>query len=184
MFSLCVSELVSPESAALWGWTAFASTRCWSGKRDSNSRPQPWQGCALPTELFPHGMAALGGFAGAKIGRCALSAKQIAKFFVPAPGRGGAGRRAGRGDDGPAEPECRVVFPECRVVLPECRVVLPRPGGPAAELRGTVVKGRNEASGREGAASGRNGAAPGREVTPRSGRRGSRCRDTSARGAA
>ena len=30
----------------------FASA--WSGKRDSNSRPQPWQGCALPTELFPH----------------------------------------------------------------------------------------------------------------------------------
>ena len=28
----------------------------WSGKRVSNSRPQPWQGCALPTELFPHGM--------------------------------------------------------------------------------------------------------------------------------
>ncbi len=26
----------------------------WSGKRGSNSRPQPWQGCALPTELFPH----------------------------------------------------------------------------------------------------------------------------------
>ena len=24
-------------------------------KRDSNSRPQPWQGCALPTELFPLG---------------------------------------------------------------------------------------------------------------------------------
>ena len=24
-----------------------------SGKRDLNSRPQPWQGCALPTELFP-----------------------------------------------------------------------------------------------------------------------------------
>ena len=21
-------------------------------ERDSNSRPQPWQGCALPTELF------------------------------------------------------------------------------------------------------------------------------------
>ena len=31
----------------------------WSGKRVSNSRPQPWQGCALPTELFPHGPAAL-----------------------------------------------------------------------------------------------------------------------------
>ena len=23
------------------------------GKRDSDPRPQPWQGCALPTELFP-----------------------------------------------------------------------------------------------------------------------------------
>ena len=27
-----------------------------SGKRDSDSRPQPWQGCALPTELLPHCM--------------------------------------------------------------------------------------------------------------------------------
>ncbi len=25
-----------------------------SGKRGSDPRPQPWQGCALPTELFPH----------------------------------------------------------------------------------------------------------------------------------
>jgi hypothetical protein len=24
-----------------------------SGKRDLNSRPRPWQGRALPTELFP-----------------------------------------------------------------------------------------------------------------------------------
>src|SRR5881392_1779597 len=24
-----------------------------SGRRGSNSRPQPWQGCALPTELRP-----------------------------------------------------------------------------------------------------------------------------------
>ena len=30
----------------------------WSGKRVSNSRPQPWQGCALPTELFPHFLTA------------------------------------------------------------------------------------------------------------------------------
>ncbi len=28
--------------------------KCWSGRRVSNSRPQPWQGCALPTELLPH----------------------------------------------------------------------------------------------------------------------------------
>ncbi len=32
----------------------FSILLTWSGKRDSNSRPQPWQGCALPTELFPH----------------------------------------------------------------------------------------------------------------------------------
>jgi hypothetical protein len=25
----------------------------WSGKPGSNWRPQPWQGCALPAELFP-----------------------------------------------------------------------------------------------------------------------------------
>src|SRR5215831_14751989 len=31
----------------------FIRSRNWSGKRDSNSRPRPWQGRALPTELFP-----------------------------------------------------------------------------------------------------------------------------------
>ena len=25
-----------------------------SGRRGSNPRPQPWQGCSLPTELLPH----------------------------------------------------------------------------------------------------------------------------------
>src|SRR5262245_6233733 len=30
-----------------------AAPRTWSGKRDSNPRPRPWQGRALPTELFP-----------------------------------------------------------------------------------------------------------------------------------
>ena len=33
----------------------FRQGRClepWSEKRDSDPRPQPWQGCALPTELF------------------------------------------------------------------------------------------------------------------------------------
>ena len=33
-----------------------------SGKRGSNSRPQPWQGCALPTELFPHLLRKFGFF--------------------------------------------------------------------------------------------------------------------------
>ena len=32
-----------------------------SGKRGSNSRPQPWKGCALPTELFPRCLSALVG---------------------------------------------------------------------------------------------------------------------------
>ena len=31
----------------------------WSGKRDSNSRPRPWQGRALPAELFPQSGRAL-----------------------------------------------------------------------------------------------------------------------------
>ena len=31
----------------------FYTALIWSGKPDSNWRPQPWQGCALPTELFP-----------------------------------------------------------------------------------------------------------------------------------
>ena len=34
-------------------------SKIWSGKGVSNSRPQPWQGCALPTELFPRNRRAL-----------------------------------------------------------------------------------------------------------------------------
>jgi hypothetical protein len=33
----------------------------WSGRRVSNSRPQPWQGCALPTELLPRILEARAG---------------------------------------------------------------------------------------------------------------------------
>ena len=32
---------------------AVRRTGSWSGRRGSNPRPQPWQGCALPTELLP-----------------------------------------------------------------------------------------------------------------------------------
>src|SRR5688572_3523087 len=42
-----------PEMRNGKGAVPFPSTRNQSGKRDSNPRPQPWQGCALPTELFP-----------------------------------------------------------------------------------------------------------------------------------
>jgi hypothetical protein len=37
----------------LKGESMMLSPMIWSGKRDSNSRPIPWQGIALPTELFP-----------------------------------------------------------------------------------------------------------------------------------
>ena len=33
--------------------TLMANYLTLSGKRGSDPRPQPWQGCALPTELFP-----------------------------------------------------------------------------------------------------------------------------------
>src|SRR5207253_5677082 len=35
------------------GKATALSPGSWSGRRVSNSRPQPWQGCALPTELLP-----------------------------------------------------------------------------------------------------------------------------------
>ena len=62
----CITDLLSrrcrltdrrgkPEPSILTkkGSASFPFSKTWSGKRDSNSRPQPWQGCALPTELFP-----------------------------------------------------------------------------------------------------------------------------------
>ncbi len=45
----CITALLS----RLLTCATRLQTKTWSGKRDSNSRPQPWQGCALPTELFP-----------------------------------------------------------------------------------------------------------------------------------
>ncbi len=44
-----------PVGAAMAGRPAPALTEKgkWSGKRGSNSRPSPWQGDALPAELFP-----------------------------------------------------------------------------------------------------------------------------------
>src|SRR6266550_5722460 len=38
----------------LWPRTHNQQKDKWSGKRDSNPRPQAWKACALPTELFPH----------------------------------------------------------------------------------------------------------------------------------
>ena len=39
-----------------------------SGKRDSDPRPRPWQGRALPTELFPRG------------GNCEVAESNFIKF--------------------------------------------------------------------------------------------------------
>ncbi len=57
-------------------WRLFV----WSGKRDSNSRPQPWQGCALPAELFPHLVK------WAKYREKSFFVQQVGEFFVT--GRG------------------------------------------------------------------------------------------------
>src|SRR5512137_2307093 len=42
------ARLPKPKGEARW-----LPQEIWSGRRVSNSRPQPWQGCALPTELRP-----------------------------------------------------------------------------------------------------------------------------------
>src|SRR4051812_47140032 len=44
--------------------SAGSFSRNWSGKGVSNSRPQPWQGCALPTELFPRRTAIISSLGG------------------------------------------------------------------------------------------------------------------------
>ena len=41
-------QLVRPRCAPVLGADPEISTKSWSGRRDSNPRPQPWQGCALP----------------------------------------------------------------------------------------------------------------------------------------
>ena len=40
---------------------AFPFGAFWSGRRVSNSRPIPWQGIALPTELLPQNLEARAG---------------------------------------------------------------------------------------------------------------------------
>ena len=55
-----------------------------SGKRDSNSRPRPWQGRALPTELFPLISALLTALAfkrDAKVSPAFLTTKRFLLIF-------------------------------------------------------------------------------------------------------
>ena len=56
-----------------------------SEKRDSNPRPRPWQGRALPTELFSRIVSVLnlvGSFAGAKIESFIYTSKLFYSFFA------------------------------------------------------------------------------------------------------
>ena len=63
-----------------------ASVSClfnkWSGKRDSDPRPQPWQGCALPTELFPHFLLSLYPFSEVLQISISLNAMQRYNYFL------------------------------------------------------------------------------------------------------
>ncbi len=53
-----------------------------SGKRDSNSRPRPWQGRALPTELFPHAFCCAKEHCFSKAGAKVLLFFEMTKYFV------------------------------------------------------------------------------------------------------
>ena len=58
----CITALLSRQVGDGWavfsakkkGSRSFPVLEIWSGIRGSNSRPIPWQGIALPTELIPH----------------------------------------------------------------------------------------------------------------------------------
>ena len=53
-YPLKVARLPIPPSGL--DFPDLLSHRALSEKRGSNPRPQPWQGCALPTELFSHSL--------------------------------------------------------------------------------------------------------------------------------
>ncbi len=54
----CITALLSRrahlKTGSPGGLHAIVRRITWSGRRVSNSRPIPWQGIALPTELLPH----------------------------------------------------------------------------------------------------------------------------------
>ena len=53
----CITALLSrltETSITTWTKPEGFTQKIWSGRRVSNSRPIPWQGIALPTELLPH----------------------------------------------------------------------------------------------------------------------------------
>lgn len=57
----CAPETHASTNSAIWALQKKAGTRpAWSDERDSNSRPRPWQGRALPTELSSHFHYSLG----------------------------------------------------------------------------------------------------------------------------
>ncbi len=58
-----------------------------SGKRGSNSRPQPWKGCALPTELFPPAISLEYCISAAKLFRTIVGRGGLFRTFGPSRAR-------------------------------------------------------------------------------------------------
>ena len=76
----CITTLLSRRPSG--AFPAF-----WSGRRVSNSRPQPWQGCALPTELLPRSLEENAHFTGTENSVKPQNTKILrlpADFSVPA----------------------------------------------------------------------------------------------------
>ncbi len=80
LYQLSYSRINLPLTATATFRLLLATTRCfksWSGRRVSNSRPQPWQGCALPTELLPHFAAVF-----SRVSRCLLARAPEKRDYV------------------------------------------------------------------------------------------------------
>ena len=74
-------ETCASTNSATWALPNFQRK---SGKRDSDPRPQPWQGCALPTELFPQSFCintSISLNAGAKVSTFTFRSKYFLYFF-------------------------------------------------------------------------------------------------------
>ena len=71
----CAPETHASTNSAIWAKKK-------SGKRDSNSRPRPWQGRALPTELFPHAFCCAKEHCFSKAGAKVLLFFEMTKYFV------------------------------------------------------------------------------------------------------
>ena len=56
-YSAAPERVKLPGSKTPEGQEINLTREFWSGRRDSNPRPQPWQGCALPLSYARYGVA-------------------------------------------------------------------------------------------------------------------------------